>query len=385
MRALRRSRVREFVRRSHPRQAMSRREDEDYEHGSAPLTAVVLFNLGTPSAPTTPAVRRYLREFLADPRVVEVPRALWLPLLHGIIVPFRAPRTAAKYARIWQPAGSPLASATASLERALQSELERRGHHLTVRHAMRYGEPATAAVLDVLHREGMTRMLGVALYPQYSAATTATALDAVGDWLRGKRRQPALRWVRSFADHPSYIAALACSVRSHWASHGRPDRLVMSFHGMPRRTLELGDPYHCECRKTARLLAQALELDDTQYLVSFQSRFGAEAWLQPYTEPSLRELARAGVRRVDVVCPGFVADCLETLEEIAIEGKQAFLSSGGAEFHYIACLNDSPQWVAGLADLVESELLGWPTRQAADAGQLAASAARAQALREAAR
>ena len=353
---------------------------DTFEHGRPSTTAVVLFNLGTPAAPTPAAVRRYLREFLADPRVIEVPRAVWLPILHGIIVPFRSPRTAAKYARIWQPAGSPLAVATASLERALQAELQRRGHHLTVRHAMRYGDPATGAVLDQLHAQGATRLLGVPLYPQYSAATTATALDAVGAWLRAQRRQPALRWVRNFADDPGYIESLAAKVRAHWAAHGRPERLVMSFHGMPRRTLLRGDPYHCECRKTGRLLAEALGLDEKQYLLSFQSRFGAEAWLQPYTEPSLRELGRSGVRRVDVVCPGFVADCLETLEEIAIEGKQAFLSSGGSEFHYIACLNDDPHWVGALADLVERELLGWPTRTPPDPARLEASAARARAL-----
>ncbi len=362
---------------------MSRRDIEPFEHGTPARTAVVLLNLGTPEAPTTAAVRRYLREFLSDPRVVEVPRAVWLPLLHGIIVPLRSPKTAAKYASIWQPEGSPLAVATAALEREMQAELTRRGHHVVVRHAMRYGQPATAAVLEELHAQGVTRVLGLPLYPQYSAATTATALDAVARWLGGKRRQPALRWVRGFADHPGYIAALADKVRAHWDAHGRPERLLMSFHGMPRRTLLSGDPYHCECQKTARLLGEALGLDPAQYVVSFQSRFGAEAWLQPYTEPTLRELARSGVRRVDVVCPGFVADCLETLEEIAMEGKRAFLSSGGSEFHYIACLNSDAGWVQALAGLIETELQGWPTRQAPDPAALQASRERAEALRQA--
>lgn len=362
---------------------MSRNDIEAYEHGTAARTAVVLFNLGTPAAPTAPAVRRYLREFLSDRRVVEVPRAVWLPLLHGIIVPLRSPKTAAKYASIWQPEGSPLAVATAALERAMQAEMQRRGHHVIVRHAMRYGEPATAAVLEELHAQAVTRVLGVPLYPQYSAATTATALDAVAQWLRGKRRQPALRWVRSFADHGAYIGALADKVRAHWAAHGEPERLVMSFHGMPRRTLMRGDPYHCECRKTARLLGEALGLDPSRYLVAFQSRFGAEAWLQPYTEPTLRELARSGVKRVDVVCPGFVADCLETLEEIAMEGKRAFLSSGGSEFHYIPCLNADPGWVQALAGMLEDELQGWPTRETPDEAALQASRQRAEALRQA--
>ncbi len=362
---------------------MPHRRSEPYEHGQAPLTAVVLFNLGTPDAPTPGAVRRYLREFLSDPRVVELPRLLWLPLLHGLILPLRAPKTAAKYARIWSDSGSPLAVAGAQLKARLQEELQRRGHHLVVELAMRYGQPSTPDVLERLHAQGMTRLLGIPLYPQYSAATTATALDAVGDWLRGKRRQPSLRWRRNFADHAGYLRALAHSVRAHWQAHGRGERLLMSFHGMPQRTLQQGDPYHCECLKTARLLAEELQLQDAQYQVCFQSRFGAQAWLQPYTEPTLRDLARSGVRSVDVVCPGFVADCLETLEEIAIEGKQAFLSSGGAEFHYIPCLNTEAAWVGALANLVEEELQGWPTRDAIDAGELAASAQRASAAAQA--
>ncbi|MDE2254718.1 MAG: ferrochelatase [Betaproteobacteria bacterium] len=354
--------------------------DQQYVHGTAPRVAVLLLNLGTPDAPTAPALRRYLREFLSDRRVVEIPRAIWLPLLNGVILPLRAPKSAAKYASIWQNQGSPLAIGTAALAASVQANLDARGHHVLVRHAMRYGNPSTAKVLDELHAQGVTRLLAVPLYPQYSAATTASSLDAVMGWLSRVRRQPELRTVRHFADDPGYIDALAASIRAHWAAHGQPGRLVMSFHGMPQRTLKLGDPYHCECQKTARLLAQALELDAQQYVVTFQSRFGKQPWLQPYTEPTLRELAKAGVKRVDTVCPGFAVDCLETLEEIAMEGKQAFLSSGGNEYHYIPCLNADAHWAEAFTTLLESHLQGWPSRQVPDAAQLAASRERARAM-----
>lgn len=354
--------------------------DRQYTHGAEPGMAALLLNLGTPDAPTAPALRRYLREFLSDPRVVEIPRALWLPLLNGIILPLRAPKSAAKYASIWQADGSPLASGTAALARGMQASLAAKGHQVIVRHAMRYGNPATAAVLDELHAQGVTRLLLVPLYPQYSAATTASSLDAVMAWLRRARRQPELRTLRNYADDSGYITALARKIQRHWAEHGQAEQLIMSFHGMPQRTLKLGDPYHCECHKTSRLLGQALGLDASQYKVTFQSRFGKQAWLQPYTEPTLRALAKAGTQRVDVVCPGFAVDCLETLEEIAMEGKQAFLSSGGGEYHYIPCLNADPDWVEAFSGLIETHLQGWPTRQTVDAAQRNASRDRAKAM-----
>lgn len=354
--------------------------DRHYMHGSAPRTAVLLLNLGTPDAPTAPALRRYLREFLSDRRVVEIPRAIWLPLLNGIILPLRSPKSAAKYASIWQASGSPLAAGTADLAQALEAKLAARGHHVLVRHAMRYGNPATSTVLDDLHEQGANRLLVVPLYPQYSAATTASSLDAVMAWFARTRRQPALRTVRSFADDPGYIDALAQKIRAHWAEHGQPEVLLMSFHGMPQRTLQLGDPYHCECQKTGRLLAEALDLGTERYKITFQSRFGKQPWLQPYTDPTLRELAKAGTRRVDVVCPGFTVDCLETLEEIAMEGKQAFLSSGGSEYHYIPCLNADEHWVDAFTGLIETQMQGWPTREPVDAQQSSASRARAQRM-----
>jgi ferrochelatase len=241
---------------------------------------------------------------------------------------------------------------------------------------MRYGQPSIAGVLDQFKRDGVERVLVVPLYPQYAASSTASVMDDVADWIKRSRNPLEIRFIKHFHDHPGYIAALAASVREHWRISGRPDRLVMSFHGLPRRSLDLGDPYYCECQKTGRLLAEALKLDPDHYLITFQSRFGKAEWLQPYTQPTLETLARQGVARVDVVCPGFVADCLETLEEIAMECKDAFLSSGGSEFHYIPCVNERPDWIAALRDLVSTHLSGWPVSAQSDT----AAATRAKAL-----
>lgn len=349
-------------------------------HGTPPVTAVVLVNLGTPDAPTAPALRRYLREFLSDPRVVEIPRLFWWPLLNGIILPVRGGKSAAKYATIWTPRGSPLLTASADLADACESELRRRGHHLVVRLAMRYGNPSIASVMDELLRENVTRVLLVPLYPQYCAATTASTYDAFWQWAAGVRRLPEVRAVNQYHDEPGYVDALAHRIEAHWERNGRPDKLLMSFHGMPARTRKLGDPYFCACHKTARLLAERLGLAADAWQVTFQSRFGKQEWLQPYTEPTLRELARRGTGRVDVICPGFSVDCLETLEEIAVEGKQAFLSSGGKEFHYIDCLNAGSDWVPEFSTVLEQHMQGWDTRSAPDFDALRASRDRARDL-----
>ncbi len=337
-----------------------------FVHGQVSKTGVLYCNLGTPDAPTPSAVRRYLAEFLSDHRVVEIPKALWWLILHGIILRTRPAKSAAKYASIWTAQGSPLALWTAQQARQLEAALQAKGHAVLVRHAMRYGSNSIATQLDALKADGVDRVLVLPAYPQYSATTTASVFDAVYAWAARTRRIPELRFVNRYHDHPGYIAALAAKVRAHWDAHGRPQCLLMSFHGVPERTLHLGDPYHCESQKTARLLAEALGLEESQYRVSFQSRLGRAKWLQPYTEPTLRELAQNGVHRVDVVCPGFTSDCLETLEEIAMEGRAAFLTSGGREFHYIPCLNDSAEWTAGLADLVETHTAGWLTRPDTD-------------------
>ena len=342
------------------------RAEPPYHHGQSDRTAVVLVNLGTPDAPTASALRRYLAEFLSDARVVEIPRLAWLPILHGIILRTRPARSAAKYASVWMPEGSPLAVWTQRQATALAQALSDAGHGLLVRHAMRYGQPSVASVLDGLRAEGATRVLVLPLYPQYAAATTASVGDAVMRWAQQARRQPELRFVGEYHDDPGYIEALARQLRKHWQAHGRAQKLVLSFHGLPERSLLLGDPYHCQCHVTARLLAQALGLAPEEMRVTFQSRFGRAKWLQPYTEPTLRELASQGIKSVDVMCPGFVADCLETLEEIALEARQAFLDAGGERFSYVACLNDDADFIQALAALALRHLQGWPTTLPAD-------------------
>ncbi len=352
-------------------------------HGSPARTAVLLVNLGTPDAATPSAVRRYLREFLSDPRVVEIPRLLWWPILHGIVLRFRPAKSAAKYASIWTELGSPLALWTAKQTALLKGYLGERGHAppaLLVRHAMRYGSPSVAQVLDELKVEHATRILVLPLYPQYAAATTASVADAVMAWMRRQRRQPELRLVNHYHDDAGYIDALAQRVRNHWMTHGRGERLVLSFHGVPERSLKLGDPYHCECHVTARMLGERLGLAKGELLVTFQSRFGRAKWLAPYTEPTLVDLAAQGVKRVDVMCPGFVADCLETLEEIDHEARAAFIAAGGQAFHYIPCLNDQHEWIAALAALALRHMQGWPTSGAPSESALAAQRARALAM-----
>ncbi|MDB5873486.1 MAG: hemH [Ramlibacter sp.] len=352
--------------------AISFQPEPAFIHGQAAQTAILYCNLGTPDQPTPAAVRRYLAEFLSDPRVVEIPRLLWWPILHALILPFRSAKSAAKYASIWTPDGSPLRLWTDKQAKLLQGWLGEQGHRVKVRYAMRYGSPSIASQLDALKAEGATRILILPAYPQYSGTTTASLIDAVTAWTASVRNVPELRFVNRYHDDRGYVQALAGRVERHWREHGRADHLVMSFHGVPERTLRLGDPYHCECHKTARLLAARLALDKAQYTVSFQSRFGKARWLEPYTEPTLRTLGMR-VGRVDVVCPGFTSDCLETLEEIAMEGRQAFLTAGGKEFHYIPCLNDDSAWIAALGALAERQLAGWPTRDAPDADGLARS------------
>ena len=334
-----------------------------YRHGTSEQTVVLLVNLGTPDAPTAAALRRYLAQFLSDPRVVEIPRALWWLILHGVILRVRPAKSAKKYESIWTPEGSPLQVWSAKQAALLRGYLGERGHPVLVRHAMRYGNPSVASVMDELKAAGATRILLLPMYPQYSGPTTASAWDAVGAWSARVRRLPEMRFVNRYHDDAGYIEALAQRVLAHWQTNGRADKLVLSFHGVPKRTLMLGDPYHCECLKTARLLGERLTLKPGQLVVTFQSRFGKAEWLQPYTEPTLVELARQGVACVDVMCPGFTADCLETLEEINQEARAAFLAAGGKEFHYIPCLNDSHPWISALADIAIRHMQGWPSTE----------------------
>lgn len=332
-----------------------------YSHGAQPRIGVLLVNLGTPAAPTATAVRAYLREFLSDPRVVEIPRLLWMPILHLFVLTTRPKASARRYAQVWMSDGSPLRVHTERQTTLLRGYLNERAKPLplTVEYAMRYGEPSIPDRLRELKAQRCDRVLLVPLYPQYSASATATAFDAAFRTLQQMRDQPALRTVRSFHDHPGYIAALAQNVREYWMKNRRPEVLVMSFHGVPRASLERGDPYHCECQKTGRLLAEALGLKAEQYRIAFQSRFGRAQWLKPYTADVLAELGKQKTTRVDVICPGFVADCLETLEEIAIEGKGIFLTAGGRDFHMIPCLNERNDWIHALTDIVVTHLVGW--------------------------
>jgi ferrochelatase len=359
---------------------MSFRPEPPIPHGRPARTAIVYCNLGTPDEATATALRRYLAEFLSDPRVVEIPRLLWWPILHGIILRTRPKKSAAKYASVWLPEGSPLKVWTEKQATLLRGYLGERGHQVTVRYAMRYGNPSIASVLDELKAEGVARVLVLPAYPQYSGTTTASVIDAVTAWSQPVRHLPEFRFVNRYHDDPGYIQALARSIRAHWMAHGQSEHLVMSFHGVPERTLHLGDPYHCECQKTARLLAEALGLAKDRYTLTFQSRFGKAKWLEPYTEPTLVAMAKKGLKTVDLVCPGFTSDCLETLEEINMEAREAFLHAGGQQFQYIPCVNDSPEWIRALADLAERHLQGWPTKLADNPMELQASRERALAL-----
>ncbi|MEO5697323.1 MAG: ferrochelatase [Burkholderiaceae bacterium] len=343
---------------------MSFAPEPPFAHGSRPRTAVLLCNLGTPQAPTPGAVRRYLAEFLSDHRVVEIPRPIWWLILHGVILRTRPAKSARKYASIWTDEGSPLKVWTEKQAKLLGGYLGERGHAVTVRYAMRYGSTSIPSVLDDLKAQGATRVLILPLYPQFSATTTASVNDAVHQWAQRVRTAPELRFVNHYHDDRGYVGALCKRITDHWMSHGRPDKLVMSFHGVPRRTLMLGDPYHCECLKTARLVRERLGLGEDDVSVTFQSRLGRAEWLQPYTEPTLVKLAQQGVKRVDVICPGFTSDCLETLEEIDIEGRAAFLDAGGVEFNYLPCLNDQHEWIAALSAVAIQHLQGWPTLEA---------------------
>jgi ferrochelatase len=365
---------------------MPHAKEPPFNHDRAPKIGVLLVNLGTPDAPTASAVRRYLAEFLSDPRVIEIPSLVWKPILHGVILRIRPAASARKYSAIWTKDGSPLLLHSIRQRSLLMGYLGQRlkeqglpADLCQVELGMRYGNPGVGEALDRLRAGGCDKVLVVPLYPQYAASTTASTLDAVAGHLASVRRVPGLRVIDTFHGDTGYIKALARNVNEYWVKHGRPVRLVLSFHGLPRRTLDRGDPYHCLCQVTGRLLVKELGLTPDQFVLSFQSRFGKAAWLEPYTFDVLKRLGSEGVRRVDVFCPGFVADCLETLEEIGIEGKASYLAAGGQEFHAIPCLNEHPAWIAALADIVTANLAGWLAAPP-DAQSREATLARAKAL-----
>jgi ferrochelatase len=345
---------------------------------------VLLVNLGTPTAPTAKAVRPYLAEFLADPRVIEYPRWLWWLILHGVILRVRPARSAHAYAQIWTEQGSPLRVGSEALASGLQRELkqQRPDAPIKVALAMRYGQPSVAHTIEQLQRDGVRRLLVLPLYPQYSATSTGSVLDAVADSIKTLRWPPELRFVNDYHDDPAHIEALARSIENWWAVNGRGDKLLLSFHGIPERYLQAGDPYFCQCHATARLLRERLQLTEQQLVISFQSRVGRERWLHPYTDAVVRQLAADGVRKLDVACPGFAVDCLETLEEIAMQNGAFFTAAGGDALRYIPALNDSTEQVSSLAALVLRHTQGWP-EFAADLDLTAARQRRADAQQRA--
>lgn len=334
---------------------------DDFRHVEPGRAGVLLVNLGTPDAPTARALRRYLAEFLADPRVIELPAALRRLLLHGVILRVRPRRSARAYRTIWTEEGSPLLVHSRALEQRLRETLAiRMPGPVSVALAMRYGEPRIEEAVRVLMQAGVERLLMLALYPQYSGATTGSAADALGAALARLRWVPATRFPSHYHDHPRYIDALAERINEHWQARGRSERLLFSFHGMPLATLRAGDPYHCQCQATGRLIARALGLPRSDWALAFQSRFGRAAWLQPDTRSTLTGWAAAGVESVTVVCPGFAVDCLETLEEVALRYREDFLAAGGKRFEYVPALNAGPDHAGLLAEIVAREMAGWP-------------------------
>ena len=348
----------------------------NFDHSQPPRVGVLITNLGTPEAPEKGALRRYLGQFLWDPRVVEIPRLLWWLILHGIILRLRPSRSAAAYRQIWTDRGSPLMVNTQDQAQALRQHLQaRHGDRVLVEFAMRYGQPDIASTVQGMLDRGVDKLVVLPLYPQYSGPTTGSTFDALAADLGRRRWVPQLRFVAQYHDHPAYIEALAQSILAYRKVHGSADKLVFSYHGEPRRCLDLGDPYFCQCHKTTRLVVEHLGLAEDAYLTTFQSRFGKAEWLQPYTDATLKSLPGSGVKSVQVICPGFSADCLETLEEIGVENRDYFLQAGGERYEYIPCLNSDAEHITALAAVLEDNLQGWlEDRRNPDATQARAKA-----------
>jgi ferrochelatase len=336
----------------------------DFKHNQHGRVGVLLTNLGTPEAPTAKALRPYLKQFLWDPRVVEVPRPLWWLILNGIILRVRPKRSAAAYAEVWTDEGSPLLTHSLNQAKALQCALtESYGDQVIVDVAMRYGKPSIASAIDKMLSAGVRKLIVLPLYPQYSAATTGSTFDAIADEFKQRRWLPDFRFISHYHDHSGFINAITNRIKAHWAEHGRTDKLLFSYHGMPQKYLENGDPYHCECHKTTRLIAEQLGLAPNEYMTTFQSRFGRDPWLQPYTDETLKALPQQGVKSVQIICPGFSSDCLETIEEIGGENCEYFLEAGGQRYEYIPCLNAEPDHIELMRTLIEEQAKDWLTAQ----------------------
>jgi len=342
----------------------------DYKHGTPEVTGVLLTNLGTPDAPTTGALRRYLREFLSDPRVVEVPRLIWFVALNLVILVIRPPRSARSYQKVWTDEGSPLLNISKKQAVAVEDALKARvPYPVKVALGMRYGNPSIASALEELRQANCTRLLVLPLYPQYSASTTGSTFDAVADVLKRWRLLPQFRMVMDYHQDEAWLEAVAQSIREHWKKNGRGKKLMMSFHGLPKRYLLNGDPYHCQCHASARLIADRLELGEDEWQLVFQSRFGREEWLKPYCDHTLEEWGGNGIDSVDIVCPGFSADCLETLEEVALQNRDIFLSAGGKNYSYIPALNDRQDHIDALTGIIERNLCRWQDIDPSDTTQ----------------
>lgn len=338
----------------------------DYQHGTHEKLGVLMVNLGTPDAPDTKSVRKYLSVFLSDPRIIELPRLLWLAILHGVILRVRPAKSAAAYQEVWdEETGSPLMSTSLAQLAALKAQMsERFGDDVIVTLGMRYGNPSIDSAIATLESHNVRRLVVLPMYPQYSGTTTASVFDAVTERLQRTRWIPETRFINQFCDEPAYIKALADSVRESWEKNGRGDLLVTSYHGIPKRYLLNGDPYHCLCHKTTRLMAAELGLGEKDYRVVFQSRVGKEEWLRPYCDETMKTLPAEGIKSIDVISPAFSADCLETLEEIEGENKEYFMENGGTRFQYIGCLNDRNDHITMLSDLIERHCQGWPEMDA---------------------
>ncbi len=331
--------------RFHQPDAQARREQQK--------VGVLLTNLGTPDAPTPKALRRYLAEFLSDPRVIEIPRLAWLPILHGVILRIRPKKSAALYKSVWTDDGSPLLAISKRQSEAVQQAL---GEQAIVKLGMRYGNPSIAKALREFQELGLRRIIVLPLYPQYSAATTGSTFDALAKELQSWRWVPSLSFINGYVDNPLYIDALAQSLQEHISAQGMPDKIVFSYHGTPKRYLMAGDPYHCLCHKTTRLVREKLGLAEDRCLTTFQSRFGKAEWLKPYTDETLEKLPTEGVKHIAILSPAFSADCLETLEELEVENREVFTSAGGETYHYVPALNDRPDHIAALVDVLRREL-----------------------------
>ncbi len=337
--------------------------NKPYDHSTPFKTGILLVNLGTPDEPTTSAVRKYLDEFLSDPRVVDKPRWLWWLILHGVILRFRPRKAAHAYQQIWTEQGSPLLTISQAQEEKLREALTNKHSDVCVALGMSYGQPSIKTALEKLKQDNVNKIIVLPLYPQFSATTTASVFDAVATAVKQWRFLPEINFINHYHDKPQYITALANSIRNSWQTLEQPDKLLLSFHGLPKANLAAGDPYFCECHKTARLLAEELKLEDSQWALSFQSRMGVEQWLTPYTDKTLTEWAQQGIKNVHVACPGFSADCLETLEEINMQNRELFLNAGGEQYHYIPALNDSDEHIEMMASLIEPQIELWQQHQ----------------------